>query len=867
MKLSFEISQDIWGNEMFHNDLAILESANQIIEHETYPLDISVFNWKDLLNRLLQSALVFADSGDEKFVGYAQKISTSALKFGQGYGIDVGEVFSIIQSRLRNFPALAVLEKDGLRLPRNAPLSIQFEFLNSLNDQTVRPEGGGEYVFSKFQLEAWNALRLKRSSTLSAPTSAGKSYVILLHLVERYRRSGSCSIVYLVPTRALINQVSADAQREFEKSNIREVTITTVPVDMSLGEAGKALYVFTQERLEALLINSPSLSIDLVVIDEAQMLSDGSRGILLESVVDKVLQSNPNAQFVFSGPMIENPGFFGEVFGIDSFESCATKQSPVTQNIISLKYGEKPNVAVDVYLAARDSQRFIQSVQIKHRLLSETDRISHISYLFGRSGSSIVYAGGKAEAEKVALKISGEVERHSEVAKNEHEDLSELIGFVKKHVHKNYALVNSLKNGVGFHYGHMPSLLRKELEDHFKARKIDYLVCTSTLLYGLNLPARNLFLLKPTTGRGSAISGTDFWNLAGRAGRLGSELEGNVYLIDYESWENRPLEEAKEVRVTSALKVNLVNHADELLGFLSEKDISSEKSPELEITLGKLILDHRQGRLQKTISRYVEFADPEKIQEIEQRISDISTSVELPTEILSRNISVSVFRQLDLLAYFERRLKVLDPVELIPAHPLVEFSSALSNYRRAFKRIHTYLLKYASGDKRHNFFAPLALRWMRGDPLPQLIDSSIRYHKKIGSRKNEAAIIRDTMEDVENDLRFRYVKFFGCYNSLLEYALTKADLKSYISLIPDVALFLEMGGSSGAMISLMALGLSRSTAESIADYAIDKDMSVVEAKAWLSDFDLVGLDISPICTREILVLRERLELLDGSVDL
>jgi hypothetical protein len=180
----------------------------------------------------------------------------------------------------------------------------------------------------------------------------------------------------------------------------------------------------------------------------------------------------------------------------------------------------------------------------------------------------------------------------------------------------------------------------------------------------------------------------------------------------------------------------------------------------------------------------------------------------------------------------------------------LEFQPALENYRRAFRRIHTYLLQYPGGDKRHNFFAPLALRWMKGDPLPVLIDSAIQYNKRTGGGKSTARIIRDTMENVEDDLRFRYVKFFTCYNAILGFALQQSGKEQYVNTIPNVPLFLEMGGSSGVMINLMALGLSRTTAESLSEYITDKDLTLEQTKVWIRGRNFAQLDISPICTQE-----------------
>jgi len=183
--------------------------------------------------------------------------------------------------------------------------------------------------------------------------------------------------------------------------------------------------------------------------------------------------------------------------------------------------------------------------------------------------------------------------------------------------------------------------------------------------------------------------------------------------------------------------------------------------------------------------------------------------------------------------------------------PLGDFNAVLSNYRPVFKRIHTYLLKYPAGDKRHSFFAALALRWMRGDPLPYLIDSAIKYNAKIGSRKSTASIIRETMRDIEESLRFLYVRTFTCYVSLLVVALQRTGFEEFVSTIPDIPLFLEMGASSGSMINLMGLGLSRTTAEELNDYVTDKDMSVSQAKDWLTRQKIRQFDISRACVLEI----------------
>ena len=846
MNLTTELANDIWGSPQFQADYSRLERARLLSDlHRSRLVELDVEMEDAAVSRLLQSALIFSSTGIEQFSEAAQRISTATASFLTLTDDAVKDIFSVIQARLRNFPALMIGEAKA-SAPTAAPLGLQYEFEAAKKAQTVIL-GDRERVLTPFQLASWNTLAAGKSTTLSAPTSAGKSYVLMMYLIDRYRQDKSSVYVYVVPTRALINQVSQDVTAALLEADVRDVNVTTIPIDLRIGDdVSKNLYVLTQERLEALLIAVPDLKIDGVIVDEAQILSDGSRGVLLESVIDRILSRCPQAQFVFSGPLIDNPAFFADAFALNNYTPCTTRQSPVTQNVIHLDYNTAPRSSVGVRMVNFENGQEIARIDVPHILAAESDRLSYLSYLFGRGGSSIVYVNGKAEAETISIKIANEMPSDPAVAA----DLKELISFVRTHIHKDYALVGTLEKGVGYHYGHMPSLLRKTLEEHFKARRISFLVCTSTLLYGLNLPAKNIFMQKPTTGRGVAIEGSDFWNLAGRAGRLGQEMEGNVYLINYADWKTEPISEKRDVSVTSALKTTLVEQAGRLLEFLADTSRPSEQSPDIEIAVGKLISDHRNSRLDRTLDRYRKDDTAQVLNDIGAQIERISLEIDIPADVIDKNIGVSVFRQKSLLDYMVKRLKQLKPEELIPALPLADFLVANKSYQRAFKRIHTHVLGYPKGDKRQFFFAPLALRWMRGDPLPQLIDQAIRYSKSQKRKTSVPTIIRDTMETVEKDLRFRYVKFFTCYNSILELSLKRSGAAQYVAAIPNVPLFLEMGGSSGAMINLMALGLSRTTAEALSVYITDKGIGLDDTKQWLATQKLTQLDISPICLRE-----------------
>jgi replicative superfamily II helicase len=71
-----------------------------------------------------------------------------------------------------------------------------------------------------------------------------------------------------------------------------------------------------------------------------------------------------------------------------------------------------------------------------------------------------------------------------------------LIKFVREHIHKDYFLVTTLAHGVAFHHGKMPQEVREMVEQCFSDpdSQLQFVVCTSTLLEGVNLPAKNIFV-------------------------------------------------------------------------------------------------------------------------------------------------------------------------------------------------------------------------------------------------------------------------------------------------------------------------------------------------------------------------------------
>lgn len=414
-------------------------------------------------------------------------------------------------------------------------------------------------LLTDFQQNLWLNLIQSRRIALAAPTSAGKSFVLQGYLSALFDNEQPKSFVYLVPTRALIAQVAEDLKIQFQGMHADVPDIVTVPIDAETPLAERAIYAMTQERVQLALGAHPDFSASVIIVDEAHSIADESRGVLLQWVIDDLLIRNPASQILSASPAIRNLDVFGRLFGLDDVVEFSSVEPTVAQNFLVTTVESAIKGKLVIHTAGDGSRtlRQVATRQLGRTVASRTEKLVHIPAVLGQGHSNIIYANGAAEAESVALQLAELMsDREPTEARLALSDLA------KEAVHANYALVECVKHGVAFHYSNIPTQLRRAIEAAVSSGEIDYLVCTSTLLQGVNLPAKNIFMFAPERGRTRALESTDFWNLAGRAGRLKREFQGNIFLIDYDKWKKKPLDGPKDSVVTPAIESSLNEHHD-----------------------------------------------------------------------------------------------------------------------------------------------------------------------------------------------------------------------------------------------------------------------------------------------------------------
>lgn len=835
-----DLIDKVWKNERFQNsirDIEISWISRELNLESIKSLDVG------LVKKAMQAAAILACSDNLEHRLAAYRLATSIYDLYQGDDVNFHKPLRVILTRLENFPSLNT-RADVSEVGKDLPVSLITEELISSKGREVIL-GDEKLLLTSFQYSLWRLLLDEKKAAISAPTSAGKSYV-LQKFLKHVCNADEVSVFYLVPTRALIAQVSADLSKVFSELEEESVDIVSVPPDAEVELSKRAIYVMTQERTQLLLNTHPRLIPKVVVIDEAHSISDGSRGVLLQSVIDSLLRRNALAQILFASPMIKNLEVFERLFKVDEIDCVVSEEPAVAQNFVILEIDPEEDglVKVNPRGDGRTDLGYIGDIKIKSELATRADRLSYIPAHVGKGSINIIYANGADEAERVAIKLASILKGRKSNPKRE--ALAELA---IESVHESYDMAKCARKGVAFHYGEVPALLRKAVEGAVSDGDIDFLVCTSTLLQGVNLPAKNIFLYKPEKGSKKPLKSTDFWNLAGRAGRLLKEFKGNIFLIDYGVWKEQPLEQSKKEIIIPAIERIIKENPRELLSIIEGKRHTKRRdSPDVESVFVRLFSDYRSGELLRTFEG-AGVVDPNYRDQIESALQLANNQILLPDSVLVHSPNISAHKQQALFKRIESLIDQGGDVnDLLPVHPLKvgAYKSCVS----VLALCHEYLLGLDPESKLASFQAVIALKWMRGVTLPQIIDGQIERRPDVDRR----VLIRKVLEVIEGDIRFQAVRLYGCYISILKHVLELRGWGELANHIVPISLFLEVGACDKTTISLMSLGLSRVTAKQLGLKSISKNLDVKSARKWVRNIDIKKLGLSQLVEREIVAL-------------
>jgi len=395
------------------------------------------------------------------------------------------------------------------------------------------------FPLDAFQLEAIDALNQGQSVVVSAPTGSGKT-LVGEYAIHRALAHGQ-KVFYTTPLKALSNQKLRDFREQFGVENVGLMT-----GDFSVNREA-SIVVMTTEIFRNMLYaevergDDPLADVEAVVLDECHYMNDSQRGTVWE---ESIIHCPPSVQLVALSATVANAGqltdWIERVHGPTRLVLSDFRPVPLDFSFCSAKglhpllnderTGLHPNCKV--WRAPKGSNRKGKSPRPPQpeppplafvvAQMAERDMLPAIYFIFSRRGCD------KAMRDLGKICLVNEVEQARIRAR-----LEAFVRATPEAVREG-GHDEALLRGIAAHHAGVLPAWKELIEELFQQGLVKVVFATETLAAGINMPARSTVIsaLSKRTERGHRpLMGSEFLQMAGRAGRRGLDTQGYVVTV------------------------------------------------------------------------------------------------------------------------------------------------------------------------------------------------------------------------------------------------------------------------------------------------------------------------------------------------
>jgi superfamily II DNA/RNA helicase len=369
------------------------------------------------------------------------------------------------------------------------------------------------------------------SLAIKMPTSGGKTLLIEMAVADALDADTSAVAAVVAPTRALVAQLAASLRRVLPVAKVRSSHggLDFDTEDLSgpgiLDDPG--VVVLTPERLDLEWRRATSgegvsvAALRLLVIDEAHLLDATHRGPRLELLIVRALRAGVRVVLLSSQfPDTEVLAAWLDGKSIESdwgptwlHRQVYSRSAGGTQGILTDEAGRTGTV---LSLAPRGADgRCPPERREEAAALAEQTH---------RDGLVVVFSDQRRYVDKLSEAVR---KRFGQLPLPADPALADRIEPLKSTYPAHWEL---LRAGVGVHHAQVPPTVRHVVEQCARKGLLRCVVCTPTLLEGVDFPTKTVICAYPPETKGTPQVGR-LRNLAGRAGRGGLFTSGSLIVM------------------------------------------------------------------------------------------------------------------------------------------------------------------------------------------------------------------------------------------------------------------------------------------------------------------------------------------------
>jgi hypothetical protein len=414
----------------------------------------------------------------------------------------------------------------------------------------------------------------QRSLAIKMPTSAGKTALMQLVTADTIDRHPDGVVAVLAPTRALVSQLYRDLRGGLPEDVAVRSSQGGLDYDTDLPSTGGVLdgpgvAVVTPERFDLdwrrAMTDDGGIDLDdikLLVVDEAQHVDNGPRGATLELIIAKALRRG--IRVVLLASQFSNVKAIANWVNGDALESDWRPAWLERHVFIRGLPGSSATRARVAYLWPEGADPWeVFTLKPSEKTKGPgwiRDRRYEAAGLVDRwtsEGLVVVFTANKSYAQK----LFDTIHENTVQLGPPRRALAELADSLEP-LHPVEAA--ALRNGFGMHTADVPRAVRHAIESaaRLEGGLLRCIVCTPTLLEGVDFPTRTVVAAYPPRTADHRPDIARLRNLEGRAGRAGKFISGRLVVMTSDHDQARTWRRAMrqalpptETALTAALKV------------------------------------------------------------------------------------------------------------------------------------------------------------------------------------------------------------------------------------------------------------------------------------------------------------------------
>jgi superfamily II DNA/RNA helicase len=444
------------------------------------------------------------------------------------------------------------------------------------------------------QIEAAHrATDLDDDLVVALPTSAGKTRIA--EITALMALATGRRVLVVTPLRAL----SAQTERSFRKT----FSSLGFTVSSLYGASGNALgdedalrsrniVIATPEKLDFALRNDPSIISDvgLVILDEGHLIGPSEREIRYESLVQRLLRrpDHSTRRIVCLSAILPEGDQLNDLTAWMRHDAeggpIQSGWRPTRQRFGTLAwYGASARLSFDLESDGPYIRHFVQqrpAIRPRRTAFPRDNKELTLAaaWEFSNQGKrTLIFCTQRDHVEGYAGTI---VDLHANgylpSLLAEQGQVARALAVGREWLGADHPAVQCLTVGVAIHHGRLPNPFLREVEALLSSGVLRVMVASPTVAQGLNLNAA--VLLIPSIFRaGVPLTGEEFANVAGRAGRAFVDLEGLVLHVMYEpkSWRFRKWRELVGSAKARSLVSGIIKITAEVINRLARTGVFS----------------------------------------------------------------------------------------------------------------------------------------------------------------------------------------------------------------------------------------------------------------------------------------------------